>query len=160
MSNITLQINSLEALERLIGNNNDCEITIRNRVVQDFAKKHLKAVANDTVFTKVIDEFKIQLQKEVDKKMEESIASVKRYYDGGAITSIKIHPDVIKSIERVVREKVDCQIAEAVEGGIKVWSQDTSIEKRITERMNYFVTHYIDQTVKKRLQDLAGKLIS
>lgn len=159
MSNLTLQINSLEALERLIGNNNDCEITIRNRVVQDFAKKHLKAVANDAVFTKVIDEFRIQLQKEVDKKMEESIAFVKRY-NGGMVEKINVHPDIIKSIERVVREKIDGQIAEAVEGGIKVWSQETSLEKRISERMDYFVTHHIDQAVRKRLKDVAGKLIS
>lgn len=39
-----IQINSLEALERLIGGDTNTEINIRNSVVQEFSKKHLKHV--------------------------------------------------------------------------------------------------------------------
>lgn len=41
-----IQINSLEALERLIGNDNELEIQVRNSIVQEFTYKHLKAIAN------------------------------------------------------------------------------------------------------------------
>lgn len=44
-----IQINSLEALERLIGGDSELEFEIRNNVAQDFAKKHLKAVALNEV---------------------------------------------------------------------------------------------------------------
>ena len=40
-----IQINSLEAVERLIGGDTEVEIEVRNSVVQEFAKKHLKAVS-------------------------------------------------------------------------------------------------------------------
>lgn len=160
MSNLTLQINSLEALERLIGNDNDCEIEIRNRVVQEFAKKHLKAIANETTFQNEIHSFKQELQKEFDKRMEEAIASVKRYYEGGGIEKVNLHPKVKESIERTVCEKIDGQIAEAVEGGIKYWSQDVSIDKRIEQKMDYHITQHINQAVKNRLVELAGKLTS
>ena len=40
-----IQINSLAALERLIGGDSDIEIDIRNSVVQAFSKKHLKNIA-------------------------------------------------------------------------------------------------------------------
>jgi predicted DNA-binding protein len=40
-----IQLNSLEALERLIGGDSELEIEVRNNVVQDFAKKHLKGIA-------------------------------------------------------------------------------------------------------------------
>jgi hypothetical protein len=36
---VKIQINSLEALERLIGNDNNLEIDIRNSIVQNFTKK-------------------------------------------------------------------------------------------------------------------------
>ena len=49
MSGIKIQINSLEALERLIGGNTELEIELRGAIVQEFAKKHLKAVANETI---------------------------------------------------------------------------------------------------------------
>ena len=42
-----IQINSLAALERLIGNDNEIEIEIRNSIVQEFAKKHLKSIAHE-----------------------------------------------------------------------------------------------------------------
>jgi len=42
-----IQINNLEALERLIGGDTELEIDIRNSVVQRFTEKHLKGVANE-----------------------------------------------------------------------------------------------------------------
>lgn len=41
-----IQINSLEALERLIGGDTQLEFDIRQSVVEAFAKKHLKSIAN------------------------------------------------------------------------------------------------------------------
>lgn len=84
-----IQINSLEALERLIGNDNELEIQVRNNIVQEFAKKHLKAIANETTFQNEITTFKRKLQEEFDKKLEESIDTVKRYYAGGNIENFR-----------------------------------------------------------------------
>lgn len=47
---IKIQIASLEALERLIGGDSQLEIEIRESVVQNFAKKHLKGVAEAKSF--------------------------------------------------------------------------------------------------------------
>ena len=41
-----IQINSLDALERLIGGDTELEIEVRNSVIQKFAEKHLKPLAN------------------------------------------------------------------------------------------------------------------
>jgi hypothetical protein len=42
---VKIQINSLEALERLIGGDSELEIEIRSSIVQEFSKKHLKSIA-------------------------------------------------------------------------------------------------------------------
>lgn len=44
-SGIKIQINSLEALERLIGGDTSIEMQIRSSIVQEFTKKHLKSLA-------------------------------------------------------------------------------------------------------------------
>lgn len=49
---IKIQINSLEALERLIGGDNEIELELRQSVVESFAHKHLKALASDGVMKK------------------------------------------------------------------------------------------------------------
>jgi len=51
-----IQINSLEALERLIGGDTQVEIEIRNSIVQEFTKKYLKALVNETIASEVIKE--------------------------------------------------------------------------------------------------------
>lgn len=56
-----IQINSLEALERLIGNDNELEIDIRNNIVESFTKKHLKALVN----TETIKDLESAVKKEV-----------------------------------------------------------------------------------------------
>ena len=65
-SEITLQINSVEAVERLIGGDETMELSLRNSIVQEFAKRHLKAIANDVGFKRlciqIVDETKGAIQ--------------------------------------------------------------------------------------------------
>lgn len=42
---VKLQINSREALERLIGGDSELEVELRNSIIQDFANRHLKGLA-------------------------------------------------------------------------------------------------------------------
>lgn len=44
-----IQINSLEALERLIGSDKNLEIEVKHSVVENFAKKHIKAIAQEFI---------------------------------------------------------------------------------------------------------------
>lgn len=49
---VKIQINSLEALERLIGGDTELEIEIRQSVVENFSKKHLGKLANEEMMKK------------------------------------------------------------------------------------------------------------
>jgi hypothetical protein len=82
-----IQINSLEALERLIGGDNELEIDIRNSVVQDFSKKHLKSVAQTLdggLFKQIVESsrkaFKEELQKELGLVVTQEQDSKSSYY--------------------------------------------------------------------------------
>lgn len=56
-----LQINSLEAIERLIGGDTELELQLRQSVVEAFAKKHLKQLSVDPVIENVATALKSEV---------------------------------------------------------------------------------------------------
>lgn len=64
-----IQLNSLEALERLIGGDTEVEFEIRNSIVQEFTKKYLKGLVNETIANDVIKEALRQARNEITEKL-------------------------------------------------------------------------------------------
>lgn len=65
-SGLTLQINSVAALERLLGGNTELETSIRRSVATDFARNHMKDLV-EREFNIRDAELKDQIKTEVDK---------------------------------------------------------------------------------------------
>lgn len=59
----------LPALERLIAGDNDVEIAIREGVVQSFAKRHLKAVANSEAMQPYLKKVSAAINRELKKSI-------------------------------------------------------------------------------------------
>ena len=78
MSNLTLQINSLEALERLIRGDSETEVEIRNNVVQRFAEKHLKPLINSDSATSTLNQIRQHVESEISTKVSKEIATYKK----------------------------------------------------------------------------------
>lgn len=57
-----IQINSLEALERLIGNDKEMEIAVKQSVLNEFAKKHLKSIANSEAMQRIAGQVNKELR--------------------------------------------------------------------------------------------------
>lgn len=153
-----IQINSLEALERLIGNDNELEIEIRSSIVQEFAKKHLKAIANEPTFQNEITTFKQKLQGEFDKKMEESIASVKRYYHGASIEKVTLHPELEASIKSKVRELVDELVSKRVKDVIEEYYNEEVLTKRINVMMDHNIKVLVNEKIKAKIDSIKASL--
>ncbi len=64
---IKIQINSVEAIERLIGGSSAIEIEVRNAVVQEFTKRHLKSLAEAQLYTPAMDLIKKELNEFAEK---------------------------------------------------------------------------------------------
>ncbi len=151
-----IQINSLEALERLIGNNTDVEIEIRNNIVQEFTKKHLKALVNDSLINKTVSEVNAELQKTINSKLEESIATISRngYYN----TVVTLKPEIIDKVKDFVRDTIDTEIQQAVDVAMKTWKMDSNIEDRVNKKFAYYTDEHVKQVVRQKLSDVASKL--
>lgn len=69
MSTLTLQINSLEALERLIGGDTETELAIRDNIANAFAGKYLKPLAKE-ILENIIDELMAPARDELERQMK------------------------------------------------------------------------------------------
>lgn len=121
-----IQINSLQALERLIGGDNEIEIEIRNSVVQDFASKHLKSVADSDGFKKRINDISDGIIREAIQKnvitaglnnrivnaLNESVATVEREVKDESLAK-KVQERVDSTINKAVR-KIEDEISTAI----------------------------------------------
>lgn len=157
MNKLTIQINSLEALERLIGGDSETEVEVRNSVIQKFADKHLKALANTDEITQTLDKIQRDISKEVSIRCSREIASFKK--DGwGKITSVKLIDKVEREISSQVRISADTAIQKAVDEAVKVWANDNEIKKRINSKFDYYTQDFIKNEVRAKLEAVKAKL--
>ena len=85
---IKIQINSLEALERLIGGDTEIELEMRNSIVMEFTQKHLKAIANEGF----VKEVGLALEKEMKNQFLVYVKDSSSYN-----TSIPMLNDAVKA---------------------------------------------------------------
>jgi len=157
MNNLTIQINSLEALERLIGGDAQVEVEVRNSVVQKFAEKHLKPLANCEPITATLNAIKAEILKIVQEKCEKDIATFKNDWYG-RISDVKLRSEIKSEIDSQVRNVVDDTIRKAVDEAIKFWANNAELEKRVEKRFEYYTTEHINATVKARLEKVKASL--
>jgi hypothetical protein len=157
MNTITIQINSREALERLIGNDNAVEIDIRNSVVQKFAERHLKPLANCEPITSTLKKIKDSIDAYVVQKVESEIATFKKDYWGN-VSEIKLNPSLQVEIDLQIRLKTDTFVFDAVQTAVKKWEDEMKINERIEKRVAYFTEEYIRDEVKKRIEKLKTQI--
>lgn len=69
---IKVQLNSLKALERLIGGDSEIEIEIRNSIVQEFTKRYLKALVTEDHIKTLRTELDIELKRAKDQIQKET----------------------------------------------------------------------------------------
>lgn len=145
-SPLTLQINSLEALERLIGGDSQMEFDIRQSVVEAFCKKHLKSVTQE------------QALKLAERAIVEQVKN--EVFVNGNISFITLpYRDHIK---REVDKVIEYGISVLIDDKIKQKTQE--LDKIIQERIDYQVRHFeqikndgtIDKMVEERVKEKLG----
>lgn len=130
-SNLTLQINSLEALERLIGGDSKVEIEIRNSIVERFTKKYLKGLVENKIN---------YIDKRINKEIQKNIGIVDKY-------DFKLNP----SIEQKLNEKIEESINKAV-GLVYRKIDDSVIATKVFDSYNQSLDKMIDFRVKNHLK--------
>lgn len=141
-----VQISNLEALERLLGGDTELEIEIRNSVVQNFANKHLKAVAKDL------------LDKGITKGVEKFIRDEFFITDSwGHITCFnpKTKELLDRQITDIVRKEVDLAIKEKIDFNVI----NKTVNERLSATLDYIDTELKSKEMDRRLGEMVTKRI-
>lgn len=147
-----IQINSLEALERLIGGDSELEFDIRQSVVEAFTKKHLKNITTVELLGKVqqglANEIKRELLVEVGSGYNKSFQLSERAKD---LLSDKFKLTLSETIEKFVEQKTNergiiQQINQQLETQAK-WIANQLSEGVLEQRLNKLV----DAKIKEKL---------
>ncbi len=157
MTKLTLQINSLEALERLIGGDSEVEVSIRGSVAQQFTERHLKALANSEPVQKAINATRNEIIRTVEERCANEIATFKSTW-GGSIHDIKLAAPILAEINSIVRNLVDDKIRVAVDAAMKDFRSDKAITDTVNKRFEYYTDDFIKCEIKRRIENLKKEL--
>ena len=143
---LTIQINNLEALERLIGGDTEVELDIRNSVVQAFSKKHLKVVAESAVMIELAKSIKLTIQDELFTD-----TSVRKFQ-----TNLILNDSPFKkAILRAAQEGIDAELREAyVEYSEQLKSE---FRKQYSNMISNFNRYLDNHNVNAKLGDIIDK---
>ena len=144
-----IQINSLDALERLIGGDTEVEIEIRNSIVQEFVKKHLKALVNHSLVveavgkamnevrgefltvssvsgwsepvmrSRVLEEFKAKMRDEAQKELSSIVANAVSASKRIHVINMEIHRSSQWILDQLAPEILEERLNKMVDARLK-----------------------------------------
>lgn len=136
-----IQINSLEALERLIGNDTEVEIEIRNSVVQAFVSKHLKSVAS----TEMVENAKEAIKKYV---RETYFATIRHEYRDKIVFS----DEMKKIIEFELSTNIRVQIKTLIDDIVKAKDIEAQVREKLQVASEYIESILKEDNLNRRLE--------
>lgn len=128
---IKIQINSLAALERLIGGDSDIEIQVRNNIVQEFTKRYLK----DLVATEELKRFKNEIINSVREEIKANIHEEIKV-PGYTYPRSVIKPEVKKELINSVRADIMSEICDEIKTNLGVDKAKEIIESETQNVLN------------------------
>jgi poly-D-alanine transfer protein DltD len=138
-----IQINSLEALERLIGNDNELEIEIRNSVVQNFVTKHLKSLAREAVV------------KNAAEATQEAIKA--EFFDvvgTGWNKKIQFKEDVLKELKIDLEYRVKQEMSKLISEILEREKTLELLQSKLNSAAGYIIEELSKETLERRLNIL------
>ena len=153
---------TLPALERLLGGDTEIEIHLRQQIVEEFARKHLKALANDSTWkgvhkiweTEVNAVVAEQLSSLIEKKRAQTEGAAPFAYVWNLNDAIRKHTEekVDKILDNLVSERpyfVSSRVASALTEAIDIQSKHRIKDD---ERFKKFVDDEIERRVEEEIQ--------
>lgn len=149
----TIQINSLEALERLIGGSSELEMDIRNNVVARFAEKHLRPLAESDIAKAAYARSAEGVRVLQEKAMAELIGTLKD--NGWGKVKTFIPSDEFKqAVQHYIDTDVRALVHTAMSEAAAKWSLDA-----IKAQIDNQVTYEIKQRIAAGVRDHLNKAI-
>lgn len=148
---INIQLN-YESLKEIIGKDVEVDVEIRNHIVQEFTRKHLKAVLNEDKLMKIICDIRKQMFSrdnyfsiELDEKYKKKIEKLCDNY------LVTITNKFIREVEKKINKNIEIEFNKLVDG----------IERKLEYRLNDIISDVLKRKFdKKAAIELLSGIIS
>jgi len=146
-----IQINSLEALERLIGGDTDLELELRNNIVQEFTKKYLKGIVEQEngKITTAINDIRREANATFREVATRQVATVKTEWGR---TTYTIQPSVVEDMKTRVRDSVRDIVRELVKEEME--KQKDLLEGYVSKSMTVNIQDTVNKMVRQKLESV------
>jgi len=146
-------------LERLLGDDTEVNLELKNRIVNEFAKKHLKALVN----TEAMYIVEKSIRADIEKFLLNSVADrVQKNYS----TSFTIKPALLEDARRQLDISIEDEVKKCVQESMlsvlpmvndAIEIAVTKIENQLTEqilsgKIDQLVTHRMESVIKKMMK--------
>lgn len=146
-----IQINSLAALERLIGDDKEMEFAVKDSIINTFAKNYLKSIAH----SEIID----ALKKAVLYELEKDLNLVVERTSSWAGCTYKAKPELKEAVDKAAKEALNEIVKEAVN------EKMAGINEEVNQRVGYALDCIcakvaevnIDRLVRERLTKMLNQ---
>lgn len=127
----------------------EAQVELRNVVIQNFMKKHMKAICNDETYKKLISHVK----DEADNYIKEELFTKYNASFGSQVAKAQIrekYKDILNGIiETEVTHYVDAKVKEALSKSV------SDIDSKIEEKID----SYLESTIKHKLNNKVQQII-
>ncbi len=152
---IKIQINSLAALERLIGGDSEIEMEIRDNIVNEFTKKHLRMLAKEDMIKRTAEAIKNELKTHFFEDVKVgNYGSTESRFKESVLSDLKVELlyqarlELKKLVTDAIKESVSLQkVNEYIEQQAN-WITETLTNENLTDRL--------DRLVDKKLKEKLG----
>lgn len=146
-----IQINSLQAIERLIGGDTETEIEIRRSIVLEFVKSHLwKLLSEDSI------------KKQIEKISNQVSERVQAEVDLAAMRCMVAHTDFAPTLNRhwkseisnFAQQSVQSLVRSAIDSAVKLAIADAmeDIQKQVNSAVAHNIKYQVETAVRERVK--------
>ena len=154
MEHIKIQINSGEALHKLIGDSPEMRLEFKDRIVQALIKDHITPLIGPDNYNAIMCEVRVEVDKLKAKYVSETIVSPATWN-----STIKLTPDIQKLITDRMNEQLNAEVKTLVQAQIAaINTKLESVLKANKGAIERYITNKIDEVigeqVKAQLQEI------
>ena len=158
-SDVKVQINSLEALNRLVGDSPELEIEVRRSVLEAFARGALNNVVNAEEVAKQLKQMDDEVMKQVDEIASKAleVQGITTRQSRGRMSTKVVIPDDQKS---AIRDAVEDTAYDLILETIEEIDYPGLTKEAIKRAINNYVTSQVRAFVKSGLQEAINAAIA
>ena len=148
MEHIKIQINSGEALHKLIGDNAEMRLEFKDRIVDALIKDHIQPLIGVDNYAAIMKEVKAEVDKCKEKHVAEALTKPENY------RTIGLKPEIVSLIKTKIDEELRTLVAD------KLRAERANIEVKLDNLLSKnrdiiikYITSEIDQCINARVDE-------